>query len=395
MSKTVALIPVRGGSKSIPLKNIKTFNGRPLVYWVLFAANNSKYIDEVFVSTDSIEIKRIVEEFGFPKTIVLKRKKSLAKDTTSTELVMLDFAKEYKFDNIVLLQATSPMTTTFHIDEAIKKYFDDNPDSLLSVVRTHRFIWEQIGTFITPVNYDYKNRFRRQDWDGQLVENGAIYITKKKMLIQSNSRISGDIIYYMMPDFTYFEIDELTDWNILEGLHNLHNKNIIFASLKSIIKDIKLVVTDVDGVLTNGNMIYIGDDLEGKEFNAKDGMGFEILRRNQINCAIVTGESNVSVTRRAKKLKVNDVYTGIQNKTDVIIELTKKYDLNLNQIAYIGDDINDLDAMKIVGLSVAVADAVVEIKRIAKLILLSNGGRAAFREFVDYFISVKNSLDTE
>jgi YrbI family 3-deoxy-D-manno-octulosonate 8-phosphate phosphatase len=390
MSKTIAFVPVRAASKSIPLKNIKKFNGQPLLFWVLNAANNSVYIDEIIVSTDSKEITEIVESFNLKKTIVVDRDSSLAQDTTSTEDVMLDYSKNSYFDTIILLQATSPLTTSAIIDQAINEFNEMSADSLISVVRTHRFFWEQKDNFVTPTNYDYSNRPRRQDWSGQLVENGAIYITSRKKLLESKSRISGKIYPFIMPDYTYYEIDEPDDWYILEKIHQKISKTQIEYSLVEKLKKIQMVVTDVDGVLTNGRMIYLGDDLEGKEFHARDGMGFEILIQNNIAIAIISGESSSTIIRRANKLNVSEVYTAIKDKATIILNLANKFNLNLEQIAFIGDDINDVEAMKLVGLSVAVADAVDEARNVSDIILQSEGGSAAFREFVDLLISKRN-----
>jgi CMP-N-acetylneuraminic acid synthetase len=219
MIKTIAFVPVRGGSKSIHLKNIKDFNGKPLVYWILLAASNSDYIHEVVVSTDSDKIKAVVEGFHFKKVIVVDRNPILAEDSSSTESVMLDYAINNEFDNIILLQATSPLTTLKHINEAFNTYIESSADSLISLVKTHRFLWKIEKDFVIPLNYNYTKRPRRQDWNGQLVENGAIYISKRPSLIRSRSRISGNIIPYLMPEYTYYEIDEPADWIILESLH--------------------------------------------------------------------------------------------------------------------------------------------------------------------------------
>jgi len=390
MGKTIAFIPVRGGSKSIPLKNIKLFNNKPLVYWVLLAANNSDYIDEVIVSTDSDEIRNVVEQFNFSKTLVVKRKSSLAGDKSSTESVMVDYAINNQFDDIVLLQATSPLTTSDNINEALKIYFESSANSLISVVKTHRFLWKFKSEVIEPTNYDYTKRPRRQDWDGQLVENGAIYITSRGLLVESRSRISGEITSYVMPQYTYYEIDEPSDWAILESIHKQFNKIDIEKELRKSLGQIKMVITDVDGVLTNSGMLYIDGDLEAKQFNTKDGMGVEILKRNKIACAIITGESHSSVIRRAKKLNIDEVYIGIKNKLEIVNRISMKYKLELNEIAYIGDDINDLESMKSVGLSIAVGDAVEEVKSIASIILKTIGGAGAFREFVDLLISSRS-----
>lgn len=212
MGKIIAFVPVRGGSKSIPYKNTKLFNNEPLVYWVLLAANNSNLIDEVIVSTDSDKIRDVVEKFDFKKTIVVKRKESLAADISTTESVMIDYARNNDFETIILLQANSPLTTTKHINEALTLYLDPQADSVVSLVRTHRFIWVQNGNFVSPSNYNYNMRPRRQEWLGQFIENGAIYITNKNSFIKSQSRISGNIIPYLMPEYSYHEIDEPSDW---------------------------------------------------------------------------------------------------------------------------------------------------------------------------------------
>ncbi len=133
-----ALIPMRGGSKSIPNKNIKLFGGKPLCAWVLDAVKNSKFIDEIYVSSDSNRILEIVEKIN-KKVNLLKRSPSLAKDKTSTEEVMLDFASKFNFDNLVTLQVTSPFTTSKDIDNAIKIFKQEGMDSLFTSVRIKRF----------------------------------------------------------------------------------------------------------------------------------------------------------------------------------------------------------------------------------------------------------------
>ena len=177
----VAFIPVRGGSKSIPLKNIKEIAGKPLVYWTAKAANDCKYIDKVYIATDSELIKNTVESFGLSKVNVIGRGADTATDTASTESVMLEFAQTYDFDNIVLVQATSPLLMESDIERGFEILEEKGTDSVLSVVRQKRFHWainEQGYAYST--NYDVFHRPRRQEFDGYLVENGAFYITSKE-----------------------------------------------------------------------------------------------------------------------------------------------------------------------------------------------------------------------
>ena len=145
----VAFIPVRGGSKSIPLKNIKTLAGKPLVYWTIKAAVECSNIDLIYVATDSEKIKDTVLGLNFDKVKVIGRGKETSTDTASTESVMLEFAEKYKFDKICLIQATSPLLTS----KDLKKGFSvlKEADSVLSVVRQKRFIWKQDMEFATPL----------------------------------------------------------------------------------------------------------------------------------------------------------------------------------------------------------------------------------------------------
>lgn len=214
----IAFIPVRGGSKSIPLKNIKILSGKPLVYWTTKAANDAKCIDKVIVATDSIEIKKTVEEFNLEKVEIYNRDEENAQDTSSTESVMLEYIKNTDLqpnDKFFLIQATSPLLKTKHIDEMYQKYLNDNADSGLSCVRTKRFFWSEDGK---ALNYDYTNRPRRQDFNGLMMENGACYINSVENIQRDKNRLSGKISIYEMPEYTSFEIDEPDDFLIIEKL---------------------------------------------------------------------------------------------------------------------------------------------------------------------------------
>jgi len=212
----IAFIPVRCGSKSIPFKNIKEFCGKPLVYWNLKSLQNSTCIDKVFVATDCGEIKSVVNSFGFSKVEVYDRDVQNANDSASTESVMLEFLGKNSFkesDLFLLVQATSPLTQTKDFDNAIAKLKDEKADSLLTCVRIKRFFWNEGGA---SLNYDYKSRPRRQEFDGALMENGAFYINSIANIKKEKNRISGDIAIYVMEEFKSVDIDEEDDWLIAE-----------------------------------------------------------------------------------------------------------------------------------------------------------------------------------
>ena len=222
----VAFIPVSGGSKSIPLKNIKPICGKPLVYWTVKAACQCKYIDVVYIATDSDKIKETVETFKcgdeaeiFSKAQVIGRSAESASDTASTEFAMLEFAANYEFDNVILVQATSPMLTAADLDSGFELFNTEGTDSVLSVVRQYRFLWDkdEKGN-VSPSNYDVFHRPRRQEFDGYMMENGAFYISSKFDVLKYQNRVSGNIKAYEMCEDSAFEIDEPSDWIIIEAL---------------------------------------------------------------------------------------------------------------------------------------------------------------------------------
>lgn len=216
--RTVAFIPIRGGSKSIPLKNIRSFCGKPLVYWTAKAASDAESIHDVYLATDSEEIKNTVMDFRLPKVKVIGRSAGTATDTATTESAMLEFAEQHEFDSIVLIQATSPMLSRSDLEEGLALYKSGGYDSLLSVVEQKRFIWTQGEDGYQPWNYRPENRLRRQEMKSFYVENGAFYITSRERLLQTGSRLSGRVGIYAMDERSYFEIDEPSDWQIMETL---------------------------------------------------------------------------------------------------------------------------------------------------------------------------------
>lgn len=383
----VAFIPVRGGSKSIPLKNIKPICGKPLVYWTIKAACGCKYIDKVYIATDSDKIKETVERFKtgieadlFNKAVVIDRSAESASDTASTEFAMLEFANRYEFDNIVLIQATSPLLVSADLNRGFEVFESDETDSVLSVVRQKRFHWQNDDNgFAYSTNYDVFNRPRRQEFDGYLVENGAFYITSRKALLESRNRVSGNIKAVEMNEDTFFEIDEPSDWVIIEALMK---RNGIVAEKK--IPEIKMFLTDCDGCLTDAGMYYSEHGDELKKFNTRDGMAFAILRSKGIITGIVTSENVDLNRRRAEKLKLDVLKAGCKDKLSVVKALSEQYGISFENIAYVGDDINDIEVIKNVGYGCCPADAVQAVKDVANYIAKTKGGEGVIREIVSF-----------
>jgi len=153
---------------------------------------------------------------------------------------------------------------------------------------------------------------------------------------------------------------------------------------------IKLVITDIDGVWTDGGMYYDNQGNELKKFNTSDSAGVVFLRELQIPLAIISGEDTTSLRRRAEKLRIEHLYMGVRNKLYVAGELVKSLNLTLDEVAYIGDDINDLPLLKACGLSATPASAPDYVKKAVTWTLDKNGGEGAFREFVERILQENN-----
>jgi 3-deoxy-D-manno-octulosonate 8-phosphate phosphatase (KDO 8-P phosphatase) len=164
-------------------------------------------------------------------------------------------------------------------------------------------------------------------------------------------------------------------------------------SLRLILRDIRLFATDVDGVLTDAGMYYAESGDEWKKFNTRDGMGIKLLQKAGLTTAIVTQESTKLVTRRGQKLTIPEVHQGVYDKLALLRELADRYGWNMKQVAYIGDDINDLEALKAVGLSAAPADAVPSVLAAVRYRCRKKGGEGAVREVADLILSAQTAHD--
>jgi len=379
--KKVAVIPLRAGSKGIPGKNKKKILGRPLYQWCLGEAIFSD-LEEIYVFTDDEEILIQVEkEYNWAgKVKTLKRGEQNANDTASTEDAMLEFAEKinWDFDVISLLQATSPLTTKEDINSVLGKLFEQKSDSVLTVVKTKRFIWNENGE---SLNYDYLNRPRRQDFDGLIIENGAVYASTKEQFISSKNRLGGKISVVEMPEDTLTEIDEYSDFVVIEKL--LLNR--LSANKLNPCK-VELLVLDVDGVFTDGTVCVTGEREHTKTFSLRDGMGLELVRQAGVDVVVMTSEISPIVKSRMEKLGITHLFMGVKDKYSRLNQFLLEKDLSRNQVAYVGDDVNDLVNLNSVCWSFCPNDATLQVKPYCDVILNNNGGDKAIREVTEFII---------
>ncbi|WAC01945.1 HAD hydrolase family protein [Lacinutrix neustonica] len=371
--KKIGFIPLRKGSKGIPGKNKRKMVGRPLFTWVLGEAIFSD-LDEIIIYTDDEAIINFIsKEYQWTTKVKAQlRSDESASDTATTEMAMLEYCDSiaYDFDAFCLLQATSPFTTRADINACLSK-LNEGYDSALTVVNTHRFLWNENGT---PVNYNPLQRPRRQDFEGVLIENGAVYTTTKVALKKNKNRLGEKTAIVKMPEASLLEIDSENDWISVEQLLIERQKRAKIAS------KITHVVLDVDGVFTDGTITYTKDGEHTKSFDMRDGMGLEILRQFDVKVLVMTSENSELVAKRMQKLNIEQVYLGVKDKYSLLQHIIKEQKLAITNFAYIGDDVNDLTNICSVGWSLAPNNATAIVKQHADIVLSKPSGAGAIRE---------------
>jgi len=381
--KVAAIIPARGGSKSIPRKNIKLLAGKPLIAYTIESALKSKQVDNVIVSTNDQEIAAISEEY---KASVVNRPDDISGDDASSEAALLhtlDYLKKHEhYEPIitVFLQCTSPLTLPEDIDGSIQTLLDNNADSALSVTPFHHFLWKKNsrGNLI-GINHDKNNRVLRQNMDPQFIETGAVYVMRTKGFKEAKHRFFGKTEMYIVPPERCLEIDIPIDLRVAEAIMHEQEQEKILDLLPN---SISALVLDFDGVLTDNKVLVLEDGSEAVLCNRSDGLGLEQIKILNIPVLVLSTEKNPVVKARCEKLGLECVY-GIQDKSSALKKWLEKASLDISNVIYVGNDTNDLLCLNAVGCGVAVNDSHEKVKKAAKVILDSNGGEGAVREITD------------
>ena len=222
----IAIIPARGGSKGIPKKNLKKFIGKPLVEHSINYAKESKFIDQIILSTDDIKIMTIGQKH---KITVVKRPKEIAGDLATTESAIEHIIDLYNFSKesiIILLQPTSPLRPNKSLDKMLNIFVKEKYDSMLTLSPIHPLTWKRSSGKIKSM-YDYLNRPRRQEFkEKDLIydENGSVYIFTNKIFKEKRNRLGGKIGNYIFKEEYGRQIDTPLDFKILEVIGDFLKK---------------------------------------------------------------------------------------------------------------------------------------------------------------------------
>ena len=386
-----AVIPAQGGPKSIPSKNLVDFCGKPLIAWSINQARQSSIANRVYVVTDDVAVASVAQTAGAK---IIWSPAEPVTDTASPEDALLcalsEIEKEIKVDIALLLQATSPLREEYDIDNAIHSLVSAKADSLFSAAVLEGFrIWRKDQDAIKRLSFDQRNRGRCQYRNPYYLENGSIYLFKPEVLRRHHNRLGGNTVMYEMAMWKSLEVDNPED---LELCTYYMRKRILRQDDRGRLpKDIKLMVYDFDGVMTDNTVLVREDGVESVFVSRADGLGIGRLRKAGFKQLILSTETNRVVSARAKKLRI-EVLQGSEDKTRELADYCQSQGIDLAKVLYIGNDVNDLEAMGLVGYPVAPADAHPQVLAIAKYVTRARGGEGVIKEVSEALLSPADSL---
>jgi N-acylneuraminate cytidylyltransferase len=376
----LAIIPARGGSKGIPRKNLQPLAGKPLLAHTIEAAQGARYVGRVIVSTEDAEIAAVSEKYGAD---VIWRPEDISGDKAPSESALLHALEHlheiegYSPDIVVFLQCTSPLTLPEDIDGTIKTLLDENADSALAVTPFHYFLWTKNKKWdAVGINHNKKERLMRQEAEPQFLETGAVYVMRTKGFKKAKHRFFGKTAMYIMPPERCLEIDEPIDLKIAEVLMREREQE---HKLRALPSAISALVLDFDGVFTDNRVIVFEDGKEAVLCNRSDGMGLSQLKKSGLRILVLSTEDNPVVQARCDKLSIEYIQ-GVQDKLEALRNWLKTKEIDASTVAYVGNDVNDIECMQEVGCGVAVSDAHPHVKANAHIILSASGGQGAIRE---------------
>ncbi|GAA3469992.1 N-acetylneuraminate synthase family protein [Nonomuraea roseola] len=377
--RVLAVIPARGGSAGIPLKNLAQVGGVPLVARAVKAAQRAELIDQVVVSTDHAGIAQAAREAG---ATVVERPAELSGASASSESALLHALDTLAVEPevVVLVQCTSAFIDPADLSEAVRKVLEGEADAVLSGVSNHAFLWTPEGE---GVNHDRSSRQMRQDRAPEFRETGAFYVMRTRGLREHGHRFFGDVTVQQVPTRHAIEIDDPEDLEIVRALAPL-------VDLPEPI-DVDAVITDFDGVHTDDRAYVDSDGREMVLVSRSDGMGVSLLRRSGVKLLVMSTEHNPVVAARARKLGV-PVLQGLAEKRTVLRDWLTIEGLDPARVAYVGNDVNDLGPMSLVGWPVAVPDAHPRVRAAARVVLTRQGGDGAVRELCERVLAARPEL---
>jgi N-acylneuraminate cytidylyltransferase len=396
--EVLAIVPARGGSKSIPRKNAKLFLGHPLLAYSIAAGLQAKSVSRVIVSTDDEALAEIAAHYGAEAPFL--RPTQYAQDDTPDlpvfqhALGWLAEKEKYRPDIVVQLRPTSPLRPRDLVDRAVETLLTHKEaDSVRGVVpagqNPHKMWTLSGGGALLPLLKvkGIREPFNapRQSLPATYWQTGHVDAMRSATILEMNS-MSGESIWPVLVDPRYTaDIDTLSDWRRAEWLAAELDLVRPGKAPRLLPGKVKLLVMDFDGVLTDNRA---WNNEEGKELiaaNRSDGLGIEMLLKAGVKAVVISMEENPVVAARCKKMGI-PYKKGIENKGPTLKETLAEQGVPASETIFLGNDTNDLPCFPLVACGIAVADAHPAVLREADLVLSRRGGHGAVRELCDLIL---------
>ncbi|WP_062464897.1 acylneuraminate cytidylyltransferase [Demequina soli] len=379
----IAIIPARGGSKGVPGKNVARVGGVPLVARAARAALAAPSIDAVYVSTDDEAIADAARAVGAQ---VIARPAEIAGDTATSESALLHALDVLEQQGIrpralAFLQATSPFIDTAALDGAVGEVLAGTYDSMFSAFETYAFLWQRTDAGAAGVNHDHSFRPRRQDREPHYQETGAFYVMDVAGFRERGFRFFGRVGIAEVDASTGVEIDAVHELDLARALAP------VVDTREPV--DVDALVMDFDGVHTDDTVVVDQHGVESVRVSRSDGMGIGLLRATGLPMLILSKERNPVVAARAAKLGV-EVMHAVDDKATALRAWCEDKGLDPARVAYVGNDVNDVPALEIVGWPVVVPDAHGDAARRARVTLTRPGGAGALRELAELILAARD-----
>jgi len=409
--EVLAVVQARGGSKSIPGKNIRSLAGHPLIAYSIAAGLAAQSVTRLIVSTDSQEIAEIARQYG--AEVPFLRPPELAQDD-SPDLPLFQHAlrwledhEDYRPDVVVQLRPTSPLRPVGLIDEAVEALRAcPEADCVRGVTGPNQNpykMWRAgADGFLQPLlSHEFTEPYNmpRQHLPQVYWQTGHIDAIRYETIAVKKS-LTGERVLPLVIERGYcVDIDAEPDWAYAESLLRKSALSVIKPNGEgvadglespngswSLLDQVRLLVLDFDGVLTDNRVWITEDGSEAVVCSRSDGLGLAMLRARDIESVVLSSETNPVVAARCQKLGIS-CRQGVEDKKATLLALATEHNVDLAQVVYVGNDLNDLDCLQLAGCGVAVADAHPLVLQAADWILSRRGGQGAVRELCERLIN--------
>ncbi|XP_068134046.1 N-acylneuraminate cytidylyltransferase isoform X2 [Hyperolius riggenbachi] len=334
----------------------------------------------VWVSTDSDEIEKVAKHYGAQ---VHRRSPEVSLDTTSSLETIQEFLHHHpEVDIVGNIQATSPCLHPSDLIKVVDLIRNQGYESVFAVVRHHMFRWKEVkrpGEITVAENFDPRHRPRRQDWNGELYENGSFYFTTRELISRGMIQ-GGKLAYYeMRPEYSV-DIDVDLDWPIAEQRVKRFG---YFGKNPTVVK---LLVCNVDGCLTDGR-VYVNQDHELISYSLRDVDALRMLLERDVKVGLIS-ERNISPRLLANLSPQCINEANVANKKEVVDRWMGQLGLSWSQVAYLGCSSSDVECLKLAGTSGVPTDACTAAKMTDSFVCKHGGGCGAIQEFADHVVTL-------